>query len=235
MKARETTWESTLNGLKDRGVFPGAIHRVLLYGPPGTGKSAWAHYAFDGQVERVTLHRQQYYDDLIGSYALMNGTTEWKDGPAVRAFRNGRPLVLDEFDQFSPECRCALHAVMDDLSVAGILLPTGETVRPKEGFCVIATSNAHPSELPDALADRFDLVLCADRPADGLLGRLSVGAQTVIRNHYERSNVQRWTAPLSARAMLALAKLEGAGVKGAAALIFGEGAADIVNAMAVSE
>ena len=34
-------------------------------------------------------------------------------------------------------------------------LPNGETIRPTEGFQLVATTNEDPSILPEALADRF--------------------------------------------------------------------------------
>lgn len=146
------TWADLLSELVRLAAMPARIHRLLLYGPPGTGKSSWAGTAFD-RVERVTLHAQMPPEDLIGSMALVarkGGTnTVWQDGPAVRAMRSGSALVLDEIDQHSPELRCALHAILDDRSIAGITLPTGERVEPTDGFCVVATTNAEPTTLPE--------------------------------------------------------------------------------------
>ena len=49
--------------------------------------------------------------------------------------RRGCALVLDEIDQHSAQSsRFALHAILDDRSIAGITLPTGERVEPAEGF-----------------------------------------------------------------------------------------------------
>src|SRR5690242_11375222 len=122
-KDETKTWTQTLGDLVRQSALPDRIHRVLLYGPPGTGKSSWAGTAFV-EVERVTLHAQMPPEDLIGSIALVanNGGTNtvWQDGPAVRAMRRGAALVLDEIDQHSPELRCALHAILDDKSIAGI-------------------------------------------------------------------------------------------------------------------
>ena len=152
MAETKTTWAQELDTLVCECAIPEQIHRILLYGAPGTGKSSWAGTAF-AHVERVTLHAQMPPEDLIGSMALVasNGGTNtvWQDGPAVRAMRRGGALVLDEIDQHSPELRCALHALLDDKSIAGITLPTGERIEPAVGFCIIATTNAEPSTLPE--------------------------------------------------------------------------------------
>ncbi len=86
--------------------------------------------------------------------------------------RRGCALVLDEIDQHSPELHCALHAILDDKAIAGITLPTGERVEPAAGFAVIATTNAQPSALPEALLDRFDVKLLANEPAPAVLEQL---------------------------------------------------------------
>jgi MoxR-like ATPase len=232
-------WANALNDLVSSSAVPSKIHRILLYGPPGTGKSSWAGTAFN-HVERVTLHAQMPPEDLIGSMGLVGrkGATEtvWQDGPAVRAMRGGLALVIDEIDQHSPELRCALHAILDDRSIAGITLPTGERVEPVDGFCVVATTNANPSTLPDALLDRFDLVLLANRPAPAVLDRLPKGFASVLSRAYDRQSVSRWTPSVSVRSILALTRLADAtGLDVAAELIFGESGTDILASAASAE
>jgi MoxR-like ATPase len=239
MSEQKQSWTETLDALVRESAMPERIHRALLYGPPGTGKSSWAGTAFVN-VERVTLHAQMPPEDLIGSIALVasqGGTnTVWQDGPAVRAMRRGAALVLDEIDQHSPELRCALHAILDDKSIAGITLPTGERVEPAEGFCVIATTNADPSSLPEALVDRFDLVLLADKPAATILDRLPRGLAGVLSRAYDRQHVARWTPAVSVRSILALTRLaDSTGMDRAAELIFGESATDILASAVVIE
>jgi len=239
MAEQMQSWAEVLNELAQNRAIPQRAHRVLLYGPPGTGKSSWAGSAF-ASVERVTLHAQMPPEDLIGSMALVaskGGTnTVWQDGPAVRAMRNGSALVIDEIDQHSPELRCALHSILDDRSIAGITLPTGERVEPVEGYCVIATSNADPSQLPDALLNRFDLVMLANRPAPGILAKLPQGLASVLSRAYDRQYIARWIPPVSVRSILALARLaESTGMERAAELIFGESSTDILASAAVSE
>ncbi len=232
-------WEAVLDDLVSNGSIPNRVHRVLLYGPPGPGKSSWAGTAFT-QVERVTLHAQMPPEDLIGAMTLVarNGGTNtvWQDGPAVRAMRCGTALVLDEIDQHSPELRCALHALLDDRSIAGITLPTGERVEPADGFAVVATTNADPATLPEALLDRFDLVLLADRPTNAVLELLPGGLASVLSRAYDRQSVAQWTPAVSVRSILALTRLSTAtGLERAAELIFGEAGTDILASAASTE
>jgi MoxR-like ATPase len=236
---KQQTWADILDNLVLCSAIPDQVHRILIYGPPGTGKSSWAGCAF-AHVERVTLHAQMPPEDLIGSMALVarKGGTEtvWQDGPAVRAMRRGSAIVIDEIDQHSPELRCALHAILDDRSIAGITLPTGERVEPADGFTVIGTTNADPSQLPEALLDRFDLVVLANRPIAAVLDKLPRGLASVLSRAYDRQTVARWTPAVSVRSILALTRLADAtGMERAAELIFGESGTDILASAASGE
>lgn len=211
-KTAVVTWDALLLKLIADGVIPAVINRICLFGPPRTGKSTLPGTVLKG-VQRVTLHKQMPVDDLLGGMALVNGSTVWQDGPAVRAMRNGTALVIDEFDQFSGEIRCALHAIMDD--PAGITLPTGERIEAKPGYCVIATTNASPATLPDALYDRFDMVLKADTLSQGLqkaLGTFAEHAQNVVK----RDATYAWERGASVNLFIAASKLRSKGMADAA-------------------
>lgn len=207
---KEKRWDDCLRDLVANGVVPNPLYRILLYGPPRTGKSSIGRELFT-KPERVTLHKQLPVEDLLGGYALINGTTVWQDGPAVRALRNGTAIVLDEVDQISGECRCILHALLDD--PAAITLASGERVDAKDGYCVIATTNAQPSALPAPVLDRFDLILHAATLTEGLrkkLGELAEPAEsTVVR----AGSSLYWSRPPSVNLFLAAAKLRAKGLK----------------------
>ena len=235
----KSNWFDVLSQLVEKEAIPDRGHRILLYGPPGTGKSSFAGTCF-ASVERVTLHPQMPPEDLLGMIGLNanNGgtNTTWSDGPAVRAMRKGGALVLDEIDRHSPELCCALHALLDDKTIAGVTLPTGERVEPAPGFVVFATTNADPGSLPDALLNRFDFAILANKPIQGVLDSMPSGLATVVKRAYERDTTARWTPALSVRSALALVRMASViGQESAAELIFGDKGVDLLASIATVE
>jgi len=150
----------------------GNADRILLYGPPGTGKTYAAAtnkigYNMDGEpnVYQITMTEDTASANLEGFYKPNNaGGFEWHDGIAIQAWRTGGRLVVNEIDHASPDAMTFLHAIMDDKAIAQLTLNNDnkETVRPKEGFTVIATTNSEPDSLPMALKDRFPVKIKVD-------------------------------------------------------------------------
>jgi hypothetical protein len=230
-QSQQQNWSATIATLVEKDIFPKLVHRLCLYGPPATGKSALAYHLFGSSVERVTLHQQVSPEDLIGCLGLTsdNGATvtTWQDGPVIRAMRgdgtNGFPLVLDEIDQVSGDVRCILHAVCDDWPNIAITLPDGEVVKPKPGFCVIATTNQSPNTLPEALQSRFDLIVYACSPCTGILESLPEDYRETATRAYDRAEVVRWNPSVTIRSLFAMAQLERElGREQAAQLVFGD-------------
>lgn len=221
------TWDDTIRDLWALGAIPRPLYRILLYGPPRTGKSSIPRDIAGADHERVTIHKQLPVEDILGGWALVDGKTVWLDGPAVRALRNGKILVMDEIDQLSPETRCIGHALLDD--PPGITLANGERVLAKSGYCVIATTNALPSALSPAILDRFDLILLANTLSKGLkaaLGPLANPAEAVT----SRDKSYAWKRPASVNFYLTIAKLRKKGMKDADAIaalgLYGQDAKD---------
>ena len=143
----------------------GKSKRILLYGPPGTGKTYSAvkqttPLNADGtpNVYQVTMTEDTASANLEGFYKPSStGTFEWHDGIAIQAWRNGGRLVINEIDHASPDAMTFLHAILDDQDIAMLTLnnDSKETVRPAEGFQVVATTNSPPESLPLALKGRF--------------------------------------------------------------------------------
>lgn len=251
--ARRIRWNETLAALTEPAsgmgapraqIFPHAVHRILMYGPPGTGKSSalvFLECALGAQFKqalRITLHQQMAPEDLFGCYMLRDGSTIWVDGPAVIAMRRGLPLILDEITEHSGEVRCALHAIMDDLSMARITLATGETIKPEPGFCIVGTTNNTPADLPEALADRFDIKLPAMMPAPGILDAMPEASANMLRSMYaahETSGAWNYIPPVTVRSMQAFHKLEAQwDSERAARAVFLDGADDFLTAHATN-
>lgn len=132
------------------------LPRVLLYGPPGTGKTHLAMVAGTtgkDNVYRVNMTEDTPAAELRGHYVPTGaGAWEWQDGPAMRVFRNGGRLVIDEITRATDDALSFTLAILDGHKVT---LPTGEHVYPHPDMTVWATTNDGPEALTDALADRF--------------------------------------------------------------------------------
>lgn len=236
-------WFDLLDHLLGCDYLPDQAHRILLHGPPGTGKSSYFAARFNGEVERITLDSATPSDDLLGTVQLQGdgkgGTvTQWADGPAIRAMKTGRPLILDEVDKASDDVQTILHAVMDDLTIAAVTLPNGETVKPAPGFIVVATMNGHPSSLNEAMLNRFELVLLADQPAPEAIASLPNALRSAVERTYATNPeaAQHWVSALTVRTAHAFYKLSLAtSPHEAAQIIFGPNGRDLADSLAIHQ
>lgn len=228
-------WWEILEHLNDHKAMP---HRVLLWGRPGTGKTSWPHRHY-ANVESVSLNPESAPEELLGMWSLRGGETVFVDGPAVRAMKHGHVLVINEIDLASGAVEAALHAVLDDPTIARLTLPTGEVVTPKKGFRVFATMNGHPSELTEALLDRFEVVLRCDKPHPGIVESIgNVQVARCLTNFYVQAatkNRREWMPVISSRRCRAFADLaETVGQDIAALAVMGDNAVEFLNALVVA-
>lgn len=224
-------WYDVFNAVLEAGMT-----RVLLVGPPGTGKSTTA----DKDNLRVTCHEDAGPESMVGTFIQKDGNTIWIDGPCIIAMKQGKTVVLDEIDHTSPECVSLLYALIDDKP--SIMLPTGEYVQAAKGYRVICTSNANPSDLPDAILDRIESVICADTPhplavdnVKALAGSMSTALSAVMLNYYRglSTDVFRWRGNPTLRKCRNFSKLVSAGMNSqvAAKVVFGQAGPEILSAL----
>lgn len=163
----------------------GTSYRVLLYGPSGTGKS-WAARKFNvkegEEIYSVTLTEEMPAAELRGHYGVKGGSHCWMDGPATMAWRNGSRLCINELEKANGDIYTYLLGVLDDHEIAMQTLPTGEMIRPKDSFHVVATMNGNPNELDPALRDRFPIKIEVDSVSPEALQSLSPDLRNLAAN-----------------------------------------------------
>ena len=155
----------------------GNVPNLLLWGAPGTGKSTFACRHNTASWYRIYCHEEMSDVDITGGAALLNDSgatvSGWQDGAGLRAWREGKRLVIDEIDKAGGAALTALLAITEDPETAAFTVPlTGETVRPTTGFHCIATMNESPDVLPDALHDRFTVKIEISQPAEAAIQAL---------------------------------------------------------------
>lgn len=205
------TWDERIAKLVQSEIFPSVLHRILCFGISRAGKSSLGEKLFPGNFERIPFHREMSVDDLIGGMILRNGTTEWSDGPALRALRHGKLVIFDEINDKSPEITSYLHALLDD--PAAITTPVGERVLAAPGYGVIATTNSLPEELPLPIRDRFDVIIKVTELSSGLvksLGPFANHAKSAALNQAKK--YASWQRPASINLWIAASKLRKKGM-----------------------
>lgn len=209
--------------------------RVLVYGPPGVGKTHRAVMSAQNHGKpfiKITCTGGDMAAEYRGMFIPKGDKFEFFLGVLTRAWRydNGQGclLVIDEIDHAPEEVHSILHAGLDDPAIAGMTLPSGEDIKPGPGFRVVATMNGVPQDLPDPLADRFEMKLAITEPPDEAMLLIHSDLRTVAKDLITRSNPDE---RVSFREILAYSKYRGQiGDDVAAQLVFGDRWSDIVTA-----
>jgi MoxR-like ATPase len=183
-------------------------------------------------VYTITLHENSSADELRGGFLPKAGLWDWFDGVAIRAWREGAILIIEEINRASDEVKSFLHAICDSEATASITLPTGEKVKPAQGFKVIATMNGEPEELHEALRSRFPVTIKIDQPHPDAIAELPEDLRALANNtvcHREekrRISLRHWYAFANLRNEL--------NEELAATAVFGARAEDVLSALRYS-
>lgn len=191
------------------------------------------HYVMsvvDARTGKVVGLSREAWEKLPGHERRLmkpQSTYLWHDGPAVAAWRTGGRLVVNEVQRANGDVMSFLLGILDDKEVARITLPTGESITPRAGFQVVATSNDPPTHLPDALADRFDVTVRVDQVHPDALEGLSPEVRELYAQFSGQDqalvSVRRW------RSFQNLLEVLGPGAEQQAALMtLGDFAHDVV-------
>lgn len=212
-----------------------ACKTACLHGPAGTGKTYAAQRvglaAGAPEPITVTLTSDTSAADLMGYYINTPEGFRWNDGPALRAWRCGARLVINEADKANGDAESALHTIADESGSAVYLTAAGETVRPAPGFHAIATTNADPDEAfrSEGVADRFRVRVQIDQPHPAALAALPADLQKAALatwNGSPRITMRQWRAFAELRAVMT--------TETAAELVFGDRASAVLDSLIVA-
>lgn len=212
--------------------FKGDRMMLALGGDPSIGKTYIAqHYALEGrECYNVTLNEDTFAGELKGYPVRTKDGMEWFDGPALRAYRNGGRIVINEIQRAATNTLSFLLELTDSSNSSCISLPppSYETVKPHPKFQVIASYNGDFDDMPEALKSRFAKnvhLKSANPEAIRVLPAelQAIAARTVILEDVERR--------ISLRHWFDFVELKNKGLdeETAAWAIFGDSAQEILN------
>jgi len=139
-------------------VMSNGCDRVLLYGAPGTGKTYFGlNYGNVTNAYRLVCTDEMTDGDMVGKYRQHdNGIWRFEEGVALKAWRTGGRLVVDEINRVNGDVESRLMAIIDTVASSSFENPdTGEIITPQPGFSVVATMNGYPDDLSPAVRDRL--------------------------------------------------------------------------------
>ena len=117
---------------------------VLIIGPKGTGKTSLVRdFAENNNInlKSINFSLRTRESHLIGTKTLKDGTVSFDEGLLIKSMKNGDLLYLDEINAAEADVLLRLDEALDDRRQIVLKEATGEVVKAKENWFVIATIN----------------------------------------------------------------------------------------------
>ncbi len=158
-----------LNKAYEAGLF------VLIIGPKGTGKTSLVRdFAKNKNVnlESINFSLRTRESHLVGTKTLIDGTVSFDDGILVKSMKEGDMLYLDEINSAEADVLLRLDEALDDRRQIVLKESTGEVIKAKENWFVVATinplSHSGTKELPPQILSRFPVRIRLEYPPENI-------------------------------------------------------------------
>ncbi|MDH3192025.1 MAG: AAA family ATPase [Nitrosopumilus sp.] len=148
---------------------------VLIIGPKGTGKTSLVRdfaKSKNAKLESINFSLRTRESHLIGTKTLTDGTVSFDEGILIKSMREGSMLYLDEINSAEADVLLRLDEALDDRRQISLKESTGEIVKAKDDWFVIATINplthSGTKELPPQLLSRFPVRINLEYPPENI-------------------------------------------------------------------
>ena len=148
---------------------------VLIIGPKGTGKTSLVRdFAKSNNVnlQSMNFSLRTRESHLVGSKTLTDGTVTFDEGILIKSMREGNMLYLDEINAAEADVLLRLDEALDDRRQIVLKESTGELIKAKENWFVIATINplthSGTKELPPQILSRFPVRIRLEYPPEDI-------------------------------------------------------------------
>ena len=148
---------------------------VLIIGPKGTGKTSLVRdFAKNKNVnlKSINFSLRTRESHLIGTKTLKDGTVSFDEGILIKSMKEGDMLYLDEINSAEADVLLRLDEALDDRRQIVLKESTGEVIKAKKNWYVVATINplthSGTKELPPQILSRFPVRIRLEYPPESI-------------------------------------------------------------------